>query len=73
MPKSAFKATVVAELGSGYGRNWPLLKSIFSMAIILQFEQSQANIDQAVAQTGVPREARLCISIQEMDWAQLSE
>ena len=32
------EAVIVAELGSGYGRNWPLLRETFPQAIILQYE-----------------------------------
>ena len=29
LPKAAHKAEVVMELGSGYGRNWSLLRDLF--------------------------------------------
>ena len=44
LPASASTAGLVAELGSGYGRNWPLLKSWFAEAEVHQFEQSPANL-----------------------------
>ena len=34
LPKSAFEAAVVMELGSGYGRNWSLLREHFPQAIV---------------------------------------
>ena len=44
LPASASTAGLVAELGSGYGRNCPLLKSWFAEAEVHQFEQSPANL-----------------------------
>lgn len=63
LPKNAYDSAVVAELGSGYGRNWPLLRETFSEAIILQYEQSQANIDIAVEKMQVPKEYCFCTPV----------
>ena len=64
---------VVAELGSGYGRNWPLLRSMFPRAIVLQFEQSRANLALAHSIMGVPKECCVCNALQEMHWAALED
>lgn len=64
---------MVIELGSGYGRNWSLLREHFPHAIVCQYEQSQANINIAINKMHVPREHCMCISVQHIEWSQLSK
>ena len=68
LPPSIFKVQNVGELGSGYGRNYALLKLMFPTSRFVLFEQSQENIDIAVNKMGVPREDCLRRAIQELDW-----
>ena len=68
LPPSVFKVQYVGELGSGYGRNYALLKHMFPTSRFVFFEQSQANIDIAVNKMDVPLDDCFCKAIQDLDW-----
>jgi trans-aconitate methyltransferase len=72
LPASTQTAGYVAELGSGYGRNWPLLKQKFPEATVLQFEQSPANLWIAVSLMDVPVLNCHCKAIQGVNWQTLA-
>ena len=68
LPVSTSGAGIVAELGSGYGRNWSLLKQKFPEATVLQYEQSPANLWIAVSLMDVPIQHCHCKAIQNVKW-----
>ena len=68
LPASTSTAGFVAELGSGYGRNWSLLKQRFPEATVLQYEQSPANLWIAVSLMDVPIQHCHCVAIQNVKW-----
>ena len=44
---------------------------MFPRAVVLQFEQSKANLNIAQSLMGVPKESCVCTALQDMDWEAL--